>query len=175
MLQLLLTTIALSFASSGIHKKVKRDPLARQACPAAKLKLRDCKLQIGIYKIQVWKEKFLIQDEFNRGMVDLPLKDSEWVEVSVQELGGKFYLEFIAWDAATGESEVASKKWYVYEIQGATLALRLEKLIQRRKSLGNDRFKYDRLEKYGLRVLGKAADKKRKVEWTVAREKGFLE
>lgn len=146
---------------------------SRQTCPARKLKLRDCHLSLGVHKVQVWSDKIFVQDEFNRSLTELPLKEAEWIEVTLQELGGRKFLEFVAWDAPQGQGDVASKKWYVYEIQKEHAILRLEKLVQRRKKVDEKRFHYDRLEKFGL-----SAEKAKpgyKVKWSVAREKGYIE
>lgn len=154
MLKILLTTLAMAFA---------------QKCPPAKLKLRDCHLQLGVHKVQVWNDKIFVQDEFKRGLVDLPLNDAEWVEVSMTSLASRSFLQFIAWDLPQGQGEVASKKWYVYELKGNDAILLLEKLVQRRKRIDEKRFKYDKAEKFGLSVDGK------KVKWYVAKEKGVFE
>jgi hypothetical protein len=162
MLKLLLTTVAFALAASGKTK-------SPQICASAKLKLKDCQLQVGQHKVHVFQDKILLQDEFDRGMADLPLKDAEWIEVAVRDLNKRHFLEFTAWDAPQGQGEVSAKKWYVYELKGTQANKVLEKLIQRRKRVDGGRFKYDRLEKHSLSVENK------KVKWTAAHEKGFLE
>lgn len=141
----------------------------RQACPAAKLKLQNCDLRLGPYQIRVWKDKFSVRDKFRRSLSDLPFKDAEWVEVSVQELGNRTFLEFVVWNPPAGEGEVQSKNWYVYELTNERAALKLVQLVQRRKKVDENRYKYDRLEKFGLRLENK------KVVWQAAKEKGHIE
>src|SRR5690606_5740411 len=98
---------------AGWARKLERP---RTACKAVKLKLKNCHLQLGSYKVQVWNDKIFVHDGVHRAMTDLALKDSEWVEVSLQELAGRRFLEFVAWDLPQGESAVESKKWFVYEL-----------------------------------------------------------
>lgn len=163
MLRLFMTTLAFIslLATSSFAKDVTQ-------CSSPKLKLRDCRLQVGKRKIHVWNNKILIQDEFERGMTDLALTNAEWTTVKASQLGSRLFLEFVAWGAPQGEGEVAAKKWYVYEINGPSAALRAEKLVQRRKRVDENKFKYDKAEKFGLKLEGD------KVFWTLGKEKGSI-
>lgn len=171
MKKLLLTILAPMFIWSSAAWPRKLE-MPRTACKAAKLKLKNCHLKLGPYKIQVWKDKIFIHDGIRRSIKDLPLKEGEWVEVSLQKLRRRHFLEFVAWDLPKGEGAVESKRWYVFEFVGEHAHFRLEKVVQRRKRVGENKFHFDRLEKYGLRGEGKR--KNQKVKWYVGRENGYL-
>lgn len=146
-----LSQLALAKATPS-GKGAKKETI-KKTCSVKALRQKDCHLNNGAMKIQVWNDKIFLNDKINRDLKPLPLtgKDVEWQQINLLQLKDRYFLELYLWNEADPKTEVQSLYWFVLEIKGSQLLAKLNQLIQKRKILvGTKNFKYDAKKKSEL-------------------------
>ena len=155
-------------------------------CSRKELSLKNCRLNYKNYRLQITKEKILINDGVWRSIESLPLKSdaTRWQRISLFPLGKRMLLETLIWDKPQGEGDIQSLNWIVLELHAEKLTQRLKRVIQKRrpvsvesgrkgpqersaKSRGKT-YIYDQMMKHGL----KWKPGQKKIQWWVEFKKG---
>ncbi|MCB0351341.1 MAG: hypothetical protein KDD38_09175 [Bdellovibrionales bacterium] len=148
------------------------------------MKLKDCFFTLGQSKVHIWNDKIFLNSLVARDTKGLPADANlgagavEWSFARTQKLNKRWVLELGIWHPSTGESEVETLVWSVYEVEPGQIKKLLEKTLQKRKRIepkvaagqkpAQVKYKSDKIYPYGLKAT------KSGVRWRVGREKGVL-
>lgn len=155
--------------SSFAKKKLTKEP-DEKVCGRTALQLKNCYLDLSPYSVRIWKQKISVSDKVARSLVDLPLTGEkvEWVTGRLKKLNGVFFLEWVAWEEPSAQSDIQTKNWYVYRLDKEKAALILTKPIVKRIKMEQGKPKSDHDIEFGIRI------EKKVPSWFMGKEKGSL-
>jgi hypothetical protein len=143
-------------------------------CAKKNLQLKNCLMKLGSNRVKAWQGKLFLNDMIERDSISIDqietdqTKAVEWQFFKAQKLNNRWFIELGLWGPPVGEGAIESLWWVVIEIREGQFVKRLEKLIQKRKKMGEDKYKYDAKFKHELSA------KNKKVHWMVHKEKGIF-
>jgi hypothetical protein len=116
----------------------------KRSCVSKELRLKSCRLLYKNAKYNFSNTALRIHDGTWRGVVDLPHAEdtTDWHTLKVRDKEGKRLLEFKAWRRAASapDLELENLHWMVFELQGTTLNMLVDKKIRlrRRQTVAED-------------------------------------
>lgn len=149
---------------------------AKTKCSKGENTRKNCRLTWKKASYQFLNNQLSIDDGVWKEVVQLPDvgEPSEWKSMRVFEKAGRRFFEWKVWSAPKTKIEIQSLHWVLLEIENTKTHLRLNQVIQKRRSMtkqeadDSKKKKYltDKMEKHRLTVRGK------KLKWRVGAEKG---
>ena len=169
-MKLLIAILISTFAFAKIKAAVAvRDKLS---CSADELERRDCELESGKLKLNLYHGKWRFADGVTMAVHDLPTGDLDvkWKVVRLHLKGGRRLLEYSAWSPPAGDGEVQTLIWHVIEVSEREPKVHVAEIVQRRKTIDErgPASQVDPPEKHGLRFT------KTGTEWYAGRRKGSI-
>ncbi len=175
--------IAILISSFAFAKMEKKSVFAKEklSCSARELQRRDCAMESGKLKVDLFHGKWRFADSVTMAVHDLPTgeTDVEWKSVYLHVKNGHRLIEYTAWSPPAGEGEVQTLTWYVIEVLEREPKVHVAEVVQRRhltpsrepasaKNPPKLKYDVDPLEKHGLKF------NKDTIEWHARRLKGSI-
>src|SRR5690606_12576088 len=159
----------IAFAVSAAAKNIAK-------CGSRQLSNKDCHLKRDKLAIHLFKDKIIVSDGIYRGMGDFPASGATvaWQAGQLKRLNGRDFLEIEVWDAPTGEVDVQSLVWHVYEIRSGEPIAITHKTVQKRRLIQSDPTSDNPKYKFDKSIDRKLFLQSKKIFWKVGREQGEI-